>query len=254
MGDEIEFMGVLLEVLHYFVRPLVFLAVMVFGFIILFCKTRSTRVLGVSFILSSAMSLLDCAYIFVARSGNMEFVIGFNYFKSILSMVLTIVMPLFVCIYIHKNYGKKLIYLPLLLLPVVQTLCSLLSAYAINNGQLNLSGREQAAWLNLSGTVIGFVFGTIANIIVIVVFYKNRKTEKVIPLTWLIKTILLGWGAIGAFFRCIAYSSWLNSELSYSLGDTATMSVNFMSAIAGLALPVYVMIMALGAGKKSSAA
>ena len=78
MGDEIEFMGVLLEVLHYFVRPLVFLAVMVFGFIILFCKTRSTRVLGLSFILSSAMSLLDCAYIFVARSGNMEFVIGFN--------------------------------------------------------------------------------------------------------------------------------------------------------------------------------
>ena len=55
MGDEIEFMGVLLEVLHYFVRPLVFLAVMVFGFIILFCKTKSTRILGVSFILSSAI-------------------------------------------------------------------------------------------------------------------------------------------------------------------------------------------------------
>ena len=176
MNDQIEFMMFFQEILFYLVRPVIYLAITVFGFIILFSKTKSTRILGLSFVLTSFANLLECAP-FCSQAVYMNYV----NVESILQMVIMIAAPLCMCIFIHRNYGMKFIYIPLLILPVLNNVARI----AINNAfnSFGMPVNDFVMWANTVNAINGFVIGAVSSVILIIVFYKNRKKEPVIPLT-----------------------------------------------------------------------
>lgn len=252
MNDQIEFMMLFQYVLLYYVRPAIYLAIAVFGFIILFSKTKSTRILGLSFVLTSFANLLECGSIFVARFAGANAFAGFASASSIIQMVITIAAPLCMCIFIHRNYGKKLIYIPLLILPVLNIVARIIINEAFNN--LGMSGKDLAMWLSTVNVINSFVIGAAVAIILIIVFYKNRKTEKIIPLAWIFEIINLAGNALFSIFLCFSYQTmYQGGKIASNFSDSAGMTAYFLQAVVSIAFPVYVMVMSVKKGKLKSA-
>ena len=252
MNDQIEFMMFFQEILFYLVRPVIYLAITVFGFIILFSKTKSTRILGLSFVLTSFANLLECGSIFVARFAGANAFAGFVSASSIIQVVITIAAPLCMCIFIHRNYGKKLIYIPLLILPVMNIVARIIINEAFNN--LGMSGKDLAMWLSTVNVINSFVIGAAVAIILIIVFYKNRKTEKIIPLAWIFEIINLAGNALFSIFLCFSYQTmYQGGKMASNFSDSAGMTAYFLQALVSIAFPVYVMVMSVKKGKLKSA-
>lgn len=251
MNDQIEFMMIFQEILFYIVRPVIFLAIAVFGFIILFSKTKSTRILGLSFVLTSFASLLECASIFVVRLGGQAVYLNYVNVESIVQMAVMIASPLCMCIFIHRNYGKKFIYIPLLILPVLTIVSRIVINESFNS--LGFSGNDLIKWANTVNTINSFVLGSVASVILIIIFYKNRKTEPVIPLAWIFEIVGLAASAFYSIFLCISYlTMYQDGRMASDFSSSATMSAGFLMAIVSMTFPIYVMVMAVQKGKIQS--
>lgn len=248
MNDQIEFLMIFQEMMFYFVRPAIYLAIVVFGFIILFSKTKSTRILGLSFVLSAIASLLECASIFIARLGGQEFFGAYTYAARIIQLIIMITTPLCMCIFIHKNYGRKLIYIPLLILPVLNIVARIAINEAFNSA--GMSGNDFFRWTNTVSAINSFVLGSVSSVILIIVFCKHRKSEPVIPFTWIFEIVSLAWSAIYTFFLCTYYLTMNQGGIAASdFSSSAYMNAVFLMAVVSLAFPIYVMVMAAKKGK-----
>ena len=248
MNDQIEFMMIFQEILFYLVRPAIYLAIAVFGFIILFGKTKSTRILGLSFVLTSFANLLECASIFVVRLGGQEIYYTFVYIESIAQIVITFAAPLCMCIFIHKNYGKKFIYIPLLILPVLAVVSRIVINEAFNGA--DFSGSDFVMWSNTVNVINGFALGAVSSVILIIVFFKNRKKEPVIPLTWIFEIVSLAWSAIYTSFLCASYlTMYQGGKAASDFSSSSTMTAGFLMAVVSLAFPIYVLVMSVNKGK-----
>lgn len=251
MNDQIEFMMIFQEILFYIVRPVIFLAIAVFGFIILFSKTKSTRILGLSFVLTSVANLLECASIFVIRLGGQAVYLNYVNIESIVQIVVMIASPLCMCIFIHRNYGKKLIYIPLLIIPVLTIVARIVINESFNG--LGFYGNDLVKWANTVNTINNFILGSVASVILIIVFYKNRKTEQVIPLAWIFEIVGLVGSAFYSFFLCISYlTMYQDGRMASDFSNSATMSAGFLMAMVSMVFPIYVMVMAVQKGKIQS--
>ena len=251
MNDQIEFMMFFQEILFYLVRPVIYLAITVFGFIILFSKTKSTRILGLSFVLTSFANLLECAPFFVVRLCSQAVYMNYVNVESILQMVIMIAAPLCMCIFIHRNYGMKFIYIPLLILPVLNNVARI----AINNAfnSFGMPVNDFVMWTNTVNAINGFVIGAVSSVILIIVFYKNRKKEPVIPLTWIFEIAGLAGSAFNTFLLCIFYlTMYQDGKMASDFSNSAITTAGLMMAMISLAFPVYVMVMAFKKGKLES--
>ncbi|MBO7426283.1 MAG: hypothetical protein J6U23_11455 [Clostridiales bacterium] len=250
MNDQIEFMMKFQYILFYFVRPAIYLAIAVFGFIILFSKTKSTRILGLSFVLTSFASLLECASTLIARFSGADAYFNFVLANNIIQMVITIATPLCMCIFIHRNYGKKLIYIPLLILPVLNIVARIAINVAFNS--LGMSGQDMLMWSNTVNAIDSFVIGAAVTVILIIIFYKNRKTEKIIPLAWIFEIVNLVWSAVFSFCLCISYQTMYQGKTASDFSNSIGITALFLQAVISMVFPVYVMIMAVKKGKLES--
>jgi len=251
MNDQIEFMMFFQEILFYFVRPVIYLAITVFGFIILFSKTKSTRILGLSFVLTSFANLLECASIFVGRLCSQAVYMNYVNVERILQMVIMIAAPLCMCIFIHKNYGRKFIYIPLLILPVLNNVARIAIDNAFNS--FGMPVNDFVMWTNTVNAINGFVIGAVSSVILIIVFYKNRKKEPVIPLTWIFEIVGLAGSAFNTFCFCIFYlTMYQDGKMASDFSNSAITTAGLMMAMISMAFPVYVMVMAFKKGKLES--
>ena len=251
MNSQIEFMMMFQEILFYIGRPVIFLAITVFGFIVLFSKTKSTRILGLSFVFTSFANLLECASIFVVRLGNQAVYMNYVYVESILQMVIMIATPLCMCIFIHRNYGKKLIYIPLLILPVLNIVTRIAINKAFNS--FGMPVNNFVMWANTVNAINSFVIGAVSSVILIIVFYKNRKKEPVIPLTWIFEIVGLAGSMFYTLFLCISYlTMYQDGKMASDFSNSAAMTAGFLMALISMAFPVYVMVMAIKKGKIES--
>ncbi len=251
MNDQLEFMMMFQYLLFSVVRPAIYLAIAVFGFIILFSKTKSTRILGLYFVLTSFASLLECASTLIVRFSGADTYFNFVSASSIIQVVITIAAPLCMCIFIHRNYGKKLIYIPLLILPVLNIVARIIINEAFNN--LGMSGNDFFRWTNTVNVINSFVIGAAVAIILIIVFYKNRKTEKIIPLAWIFEIINLTGNALFSIFLCFSYQTiYHGGKMASNFSDSAGLTAFFLQALVSIAFPVYVMVMAVKKGKLES--
>ncbi len=237
-------------ILFYFVRPAIYLAIAVFGFIILFGKTKSTRILGLSFVLTSFASLLECASTLIVRFSGADTYFNFVSASSTIQVVITIAAPLCMCIFIHKNYGRKLIYIPLLILPVLNIVARIAINEAFNSA--GMSGNDFFRWTNTVNVISSFVIGAAVAIILIIVFHKNRKMEKIIPLAWIFEIVNLVWSAVFSFCLCISYQTMYQGKTASDFSNSIVITALFLQAVISMVFPVYVMIMAVKKGKLES--
>ena len=226
--DEYTLLG-LASLLFFYVRPFIYGTAVLAGLVTMICKPRTTKILGLSFALSSASLVLECvAQIVLKKEGDQ---IG-----AIVCL----------CIFIHKNYGKKLIYLPLLLIPLAEAVVTMITTITL--GQ-TLSSFALGYGVSIAGVVISFIFGAVTSLIVIKAFFDNRDEEEVIPKAWLCKVIALVWSLIEAVLLTVIYASAMQSGIS-GQADMLRMLITVVTSIVSLILPLYVMIKAITAGVK----
>ena len=114
------------------------------------------------------------------------------------------------------------------------------------------------AGVGLSTNVTTLVTETVTAIILITVFYKNRKNEKIIPHTWIIRLIAYLWSLImiiaSVVFYVICLSSGSNAERLYiELSNKFSLFqciYTIINSFVGLVLPIYILVMAKRAERK----
>lgn len=241
-------------------HPMIFLMVLVgfaadltaavIGFIIVSGKTKSVKILGLSFGVNGIIGIIHQVCL-VARYLNPtpEMVVKTSSASNVVSAVSTLFGILCICLFIHKNYGCKWIYFPLFAQPVVNVVSRMafLAVLSRIGGEITL-----IAGSGLSSGVTSLVTGTVTSIILIVVFYKNRQNEKVIPHMWIIRLIIYCWGliltiaGIGFYAYCLSRGSnaeRLYVELSSKFSEFQTI-YTILDSFVYVVMPIYILVMA----------
>ena len=106
-------------VLCYLAMGLAAVALFAAGIMIAVNKIRQTRVLGVGYIITAVSSAAVFTYNVLISFYNSGKVIVYGDAVMIGTLLCVFASSLCICIYIHKTYGQKHIYIPVLLLPFV---------------------------------------------------------------------------------------------------------------------------------------
>ena len=101
-------------------------SLLVAGIMIAANKLKQTKVLGISYIITGLSSLSVFVYNALLNFSDGGNVIVFGDAVMVFTMICVFASALCSCIYIHKNYGLKQIYVPVLLLPFVVLLADAL--------------------------------------------------------------------------------------------------------------------------------
>ncbi len=226
------------------------IALLCLGLLILFNRVKSTRILGAGYIITALSTAAVFMYNFVLLKFGAEEVVKYGDPIMIGTVVCAFLSSLCVCIFIHRNYGKKLIYVPILLLPAanvsVSALLTLLLQILLRKGSID--GFEHAMLLSLVSDVCNFASVMVAAIIIAVVLYRNREIEKVIPKAWKAKTITIIWNAIAILAITVTYLSLIAAARSGSNtinSDNSVVVLTFIQALdslVSLVVPIYVLV------------
>jgi len=232
--------GILLNYLVMFMPIAGALGLLVTGIMVTACKEKTVKFLGICFILESVSSMINGSKILILRSVmNAKTFANYSVSSSYISAVCGLAALVCICVFIHKNYGKKLIYIPVLSVQVGGWLVSRVVVLLLNK---TLGGQNIAAWISMTNLINSFVISAAVSIIIIVVFFKNRKNEKVIPQAWLCKIIALACSLFGLLFNCLYYMSMImKMRVRYDLYISLIVSAFSLSC---LILPVYTTVMA----------
>ena len=222
-------------------------ACIVFAILIIAAKPKSTKILGISFIIGALNTLMDFVRL-NAMHTSVEMFSKVSVIANAVAFFFAVLSTLCLCFFIHKNYGRKFIYIPLLILAVLAPLANrFVIKFLIDS--IGIGEAVLQAWILMVGNITNLVTGTVSSLIVILIFRKYRQREKVIPYYWIILTINFIYMAI-VHLTLIAFSAMM-------LGDPHMLSslslVNELITLSGyffaLISPVYVAIMALKSGK-----
>ena len=223
------------------------LATLVFGFIIAFNKVRSTRTLGLNFIFVSVnaliSSVLHVTMHIMSEVDLSRSTLPLNITISICSLAAT----LFLCMFFHKNYGKKL-YLPIFLIAILGWLADRIVTVVMAK-QMDPS-KPDILWVNLISVVDSFMISAAIAVVVIIVFAKNRDKEKVIPQAWLVRLIVLIWGFLHITALCFVYNSVIDSGKYIVSTDMGYMFLRIADSTSLIIFPLYVLASVLGSSKK----
>lgn len=256
----VDILSVLFNWVYEIIRYGSAIAGVVIGILIAVCKTRSTRPWGIATMLSAIitiMGFISGSLINVLSAREMS---GFQYSRTIITFALSLATTYFICRFIHKNYGKKFIYIPMFLLPVLTLGLTFLSNRIFNSHKT--WGSDIGYLLNLGNLAVSLISTTISNLIIIIVLFKFRKKEKVVPYLWLLRIFFY-------IFTCFSYAftstalviDMVNSDVpkrdlspfaSFWMDNYSTMNMflGIISALISLIIPLYVLINARSCAKK----
>ena len=251
----------------YMVRIIIVFGSAVFlliaGILIAVSKVKPTRILGVGYIISAVATLLSQTFSLSIRFVGTESFARLSTPVSVTGFACSLMSSLCICLFIHKRYGWKFIYIPLLCLPVLSKVADLIVVKALNGS--DLSGSMFGYWISLTNVVNAFVTGTVASIFVIVILLKNKEKEDLIPHAWIMKTVTFICSCITAGFLMITYPAMIARE---SLGkenvsvfistwlmnyETNYMLIEIFAALSTIILPIYILIMISKASRREKA-
>lgn len=243
-------------IMIYFVLPfLVSAACLTLGIIVTASKPKETKILGISVILYSLAQLISSflsnGINYVTRGNYTEV----NFVNSVTQALCTLAASLFLCIYIHRNYQKKFIYIPIMLLPFVKGIY-----FAVINSVMNSMenyGPGTSYKISTFQSIANLLIGIAAGVILIVVFRKNKDKEKIIPHTYIIGIIVLITSVLINSLYVFAYayaaltyskgsaSSDVSPILSGLLGSSQIMLMVFstIGVLVSLIFPIYLLVM-----------
>lgn len=186
---------------------------LVFGIIITGSKTTRIRLLGISFIFMSVYALLSvlgtyAGGVLAAQYAAISVVLTF------LEVILMTLSLFFLCRFLHKSYGKKNIYIPLMALQIAGFIVPRVIIIFLNKTSGLKEMGETTPFMLYS--ISSLVTGTAVAVIVIIMLLKNRNIEKVIPSYWIFRIIMLILFLINAGIEIFCYVFPANDALIYA--------------------------------------
>lgn len=152
--------------------------------LIVFGKVKQIRVLGIGFAFMSLGNVLTTVQRLLLKYGNLSsdsisrIVVASRYLQILFELAYLI----FICIFLHKTYGKKFVYLPVLITSfTVRLLGNAASPMAVRLLNSHTISTETYQALSLA---VNFLLGSIVSVIIIVFLFNNRKQERIIPRFW----------------------------------------------------------------------
>lgn len=245
-------------VLCYLAMGLAAVALFAAGIMIAVNKIRQTRVLGAGYIITAVSSAAVFTYNVLISFYNSEKVIVYGDAVMIGTLFCVFASSLCICIYIHKTYGQKHIYIPVLLLPFVVMLADAGAVLMFNRIMTETIG--QAMLISLVNDVNNIVTVTLIAIVIIIVLYRNREKEKIIPKAWLVKGITVIWGIAEIVIISIVYISVIALVEAGDYDASSDNTVMFLSivqavdSIVAVIVPFYVLSRVRKASKQEKAA
>lgn len=225
------------------------IAALVIGILIATSKIKSTRILGIKYIISAIFSFIANA-IQITRftAKTPELIASLSQVNNVISFMAAVAGLLCICLFIHKNYGCKWIYFPLLAQPLVSVISTVAFRFVLSRIG---DSKQYIAGTGLSTALTSLILGTVEALILILVFYKNRKAEKVIPHAWIIKLIYFCCYLISPISGLIFYGRCFvagakGEDLYFSLISKFTMYQYYFTiflALVGLVMPIYILVM-----------
>ena len=216
------------------------IAELVFAIIILAGKARSVKILGIGFIAHSLSYFMN-VFRFIAQMRAQKLFAVYARVSNYVSVFCAAVILLSICIFLHKNYGKKLIYVPVFAIyafgTVITRIVSVLVARGIDN-----SGRTAGMWITLTNNINSFVTNAAVAVIIMIVFIKYRQSEKVISKAWLCRVIMLAASFLDTMVICLYCMSLISGTKGVlrSGGDTVMTLALTIISLADLVFPIYV--------------
>ncbi len=218
------------------------IGMLVLGIMIAAGKEKSLRVLGIGYIVKSVPAIMSAAANLVIRVISAKAFASFSVVTSYISIICSTGFLFCVCYFIHKNYGKKLIYIPVMAVHVggliVSRVVTVLLVNVIN------TRKNYTAWISMTNTINSFVVDAAVALIIIIVFYMNRKSEKVIPMAWLGEVIIL----VASTFRTLIYVGYYLAVINHTrlrqISDTMMTLFFGVISLAVVATPLYITVMA----------
>ncbi|MBR3464527.1 MAG: hypothetical protein IKH23_05590 [Clostridiales bacterium] len=218
------------------------IALLVLGIMIAAGKEKSLRVLGIGYIVKAVPAIMSAVSTLVIRTVSAKVFASFSVGTSYISIICSTGFLVCVCFFVHKNYGKKLIYIPVLAVHIggliVSRVVTLLLVNVIN------TRKNYTAWISMTNLINSFVVDAAVAVIIIIVFYMNRKNEKVIPLAWLGEVIILA----ASTFRTLIYIGYYLAVINHTrlrqISDTMMTLFFGVISLAVVATPLYITVMA----------
>ena len=235
--------------LYFYVLPVFSVAAGVLGIIIFTGKTKSVRFLGLGIFLSALIQTVTKIVELFRRSSvekAYQLAVPMNIFNLIIGLSITVC----ICIFIHKNYGWKFIYALSLSVNFATMIIGLFVPVLISRAvsSTGLKGSEMTYWIEFLNGISSFLFSSVNSIIFIVVFFRNRKAEKVIPHYWLIRLLLFIWSMILLVLNSAGWYALIKAEdhaavlAADTFRNSVLVSTGFITALTGLAVPLYILI------------
>lgn len=188
MGND--FLSAVLAVMLMITPAVVAVLEFVMGVLTVSGRQKSTKWLGIAYIIQSIATIVYFLTRFIMRFVSIELIASFSMAGNIVITVCAFISMVFICVFIHKNYGKKLIYVPVLLLQFASFVIPTAAMYIVNNLHV-FKGNKLSAALTLISGIGNFVPVAIATVIIIVVLFKNRQMEKTVQFLWVFELIYL---------------------------------------------------------------
>ena len=239
-----------------FLSVLIQIALLIIGMFITTGKIKSTKILGIMYLVDAILGFITNVVSFIRYSFvTPELLALLTKANSVLSVVITLAGFLFICLYVHKNYGCKWIYFPIFAQPVVNVIATI-AFRAVFNRMGNTA--QYIIISGLSTSLSSLVTGSVGAIILIHVFHKNRNNEQIIPHMWAIRLATFCASLISPIVSIIYYGVCYGSEVrgtsiyfftSYKLTFFQFVFAAIYSLVC-MIMPIYILVMVKRAEKK----
>lgn len=238
-----------------------FLAELVLGILVASKKVKPTKILGIGFIIASVNMLTGNIPQFIARYVGSAVFARISAALSWTGSICSLAASFCICLFIHKRYGKKLIYIPVMAVPVVGSVASSLVALLLN--RTAAPDRFLPIWITLTRSINNFITSTVAAVAIIIVLYRCRQKEDIVPSLWKMRLIVFIWSVIPfvnstLYYAYVLVSSSKNGirrdpfwfEYGHYNGLIFNL-LNVLGCVAALIIPIYVFVMVCRASHKT---
>ncbi|MBP5261615.1 MAG: hypothetical protein J6Z43_05775 [Clostridiales bacterium] len=184
-------------------RALAVLSVLVLGILITAGKVRSVKVLGISSIITAIQSGVSFAATISAHFCSDQMISSLYTASSLIGSICTIGGFVCICLFLYRNYGARRVCIPIVIVTVLSNVLSIIALFILRSTG---SSRALPYVISIVQTTIYLVGAAVVDIIIIMVLYRNRQREKVVPKFWVLKVIMLLWTVVSYALNTISYA------------------------------------------------
>ena len=236
---------------YMFGRPIIMVAGLILGIVIICTKEKITKLFGASITISSFSGILNAGYELGYRFVTTETVAAFAYVKTIAMIVIGFASGVFLYLYAKKRYGTKLITGLILIIGgnVTSTVINVIFAKIFS--VVDFENPSQYSYLLTAVTnilMIGFP------IVWLIIFFKNRHKENELRFLWLervlpVVSMIFNLGSsLYMFFALNSTSSSSGLYTAQRSNDVVMINSSLIFSILYLVMFIYVVVK----GRKAS--